>query len=342
VTVSWASLYVLLGAPTRLQAISATVLFLLGAAVAASSRGDAAAYVVLVGFAVCVLRWRDVSARPWRLVVPVVAAAAGLVSFIGAQQTQVLSGGFEVVVDRPTEELWFRNLTELPALVIGVFGVGPLGNLGWFDTGMPAVTTISAALVAGGLLFAGFGAMTARKGIALAVVGAGLLAIPLYLLQISRNVVGENLQPRYLLPLVPALLGLALSGRGGDDAVRPTRGQAVLAYALLVIAQSMALHATMRRFVTGSDVGVFNLEPTEWWWNSAPSPMVVWALGTGAFAVLATAVLLVSAPGEDWSPKERTAADRPTGGRSAAAEPADRLARGRVTYQAALLEDEPP
>jgi hypothetical protein len=342
VTVTWASLHVLLGSRNRGTLVGSTILYTAGVAMAAASRGDAGAYVVVVSAAIVLLRGRGARTRPWLLAVPLAGALVGLSSFVAAQQTQVLATGWAGPEGRSGAELWFNNLTELPGLVAGSFGVGPLGRLGWFDTAMPAATSAFASLVFGGLFFLGFRCVTSRKLAAVAGITVVVLAAPLYVLQISGNFVGENVQPRYLLPLLPALLGVSLAGRRSGEVVRPSRTQAVLAYVLLVVAHSTALHATIRRFVTGSDVRVFNLEPTEWWWSSAPSPMVVWALGTGAFAVLATAVLLVSAPGDSRSPEQRTAPDRAAGGRSAAAEPSHRLARGRITDHPALLEDKPP
>jgi hypothetical protein len=63
----------------------------------------------------------------------------------------------------------------------------------------------------------------------------------------------------------------------------------------LAVAQSVALHFNLRRYVTGSDVVDWNLDDRiEWWWGLPISPMGVWFLGTVAFAaVLVIAVSLL-------------------------------------------------
>lgn len=104
--------------------------------------------------------------------------------------------------------------------------------------------------------------------------------------------VGENVQPRYFLPLVTALVGIAVLGETGP--VRLSGVQRAVVWALLVGANSVALHSNIRRYVTGQDVWLFNLgQGAEWWWSFGPSPMEVWAIGSAAFAVVALAILLV-------------------------------------------------
>ena len=67
-----------------------------------------------------------------------------------------------------------------------------------------------------------------------------------------------------------------------------TRVQRFLIAGALVAAQAIALHFNIRRYVTGLDVGSFNLnDGIEWWWGSGIAPMVLWAIGSIAFAGLA-------------------------------------------------------
>jgi hypothetical protein len=65
----------------------------------------------------------------------------------------------------------------------------------------------------------------------------------------------------------------------------------ILVFAL-TLGNSIALHQTMRRYITGVDVIGWNLNKNaEWWWTVAPSPMTIWMLGTLAFGLTATLVL---------------------------------------------------
>ena len=60
----------------------------------------------------------------------------------------------------------------------------------------------------------------------------------------------------------------------------------------LTLGNSIALHQTMRRYITGVDVIGWNLNKNaEWWWTVGPSPMTIWMLGTLAFGLTATLVL---------------------------------------------------
>jgi hypothetical protein len=55
----------------------------------------------------------------------------------------------------------------------------------------------------------------------------------------------------------------------------------------LAVANSLSLHTNIRRYVTGTDAGGFNLNKNvEWWWSNSPSPMITWALGSTAFIFL--------------------------------------------------------
>ncbi|HTN56981.1 MAG TPA: hypothetical protein VL043_01815, partial [Protaetiibacter sp.] len=65
------------------------------------------------------------------------------------------------------------------------------------------------------------------------------------------------------------------------------RGQLLLVAAMLSIANGVALHTNMRRYLTGIDAGSVNLNTgIEWWWNVPFSPMAVWIIGSLAYAAL--------------------------------------------------------
>lgn len=68
----------------------------------------------------------------------------------------------------------------------------------------------------------------------------------------------------------------------------------------LTVANSLALHTNIRRYVTGIDTGGVNLdEKVEWWWALPIGPMWVWALGTIAFAL--TLGLLANWTTKSWT-----------------------------------------
>jgi hypothetical protein len=52
-----------------------------------------------------------------------------------------------------------------------------------------------------------------------------------------------------------------------------------------VIANAIALHVNMRRYLTGVDMGGWNLDNSaEWWWQIPVTPATVWVVGSVAFA----------------------------------------------------------
>jgi drug/metabolite transporter (DMT)-like permease len=96
--------------------------------------------------------------------------------------------------------------------------------------------------------------------------------------------VGSGVQPRYIYPLIIILGGVALAGFARSD-LGLGRLQLVIVGLGLTAANSVALHTNLRRYITGMDSQSFNLNANiEWWWNSPISPMVVWAIGSVAFA----------------------------------------------------------
>ena len=126
-----------------------------------------------------------------------------------------------------------------------------------------------------------------------------LWAIPLYLLQLGGFQAGEQVQPRYLVPLMMVFLGTMLLTSSGKPLLSIPRALWFVIVALSV-ANAIALHTNIRRYTTGIRVQGFNLDsPREWWWPFFPdflSPNVVWAIGTMAFGVLLWALLMRVVP----------------------------------------------
>ena len=61
----------------------------------------------------------------------------------------------------------------------------------------------------------------------------------------------------------------------------------------LIVANAVALHTNIRRYISGLDVVDWNLNHhVEWWWDIPVSPMVIWAIGSLAFAGATIIVLL--------------------------------------------------
>ncbi|MDF2573681.1 MAG: hypothetical protein K0S05_593 [Agromyces sp.] len=277
---------------------------------AAGARGDAAVYSVIASAVVVLLTMRRDRGYWLRALLPIGMTVVAVLMYFSSAQSGVSTTG---VGDgtTPQEEkpsaasVLLHNLQNVPSLWEGVFGSW---SLGWFDTPMPHVVSTGAFAVAAALVFAGLRSQSWRKTVALAGVGLALVAFPIYILQQSLDLVGVNVQPRYLLPLIIVFIGVALL-QVDSHRLRFSDVQLVVVGAVLALAFAAALHADIRRYTSGVGNGGWNLDAdADWWWSSAPAPMAIWIVGSLAFAGLVTLVLLevrrqtrpvvVAAPGQ--------------------------------------------
>lgn len=194
--------------------------------------------------------------------------------------------------------LW-NNLWGIPGLWLGVFGGFPWGSLGWLDTSLPQVVLAGTVSVFMGVTFLAVRSADRKKVIALIVMVAAIWLMPLYLLQLGGFLAGEEVQPRYLLPLMMVLFGtIVLTGDGRP--VISARGQLWFVIIALGLANAIALHTNIRRYTTGVRTQGFNLDsPREWWWPFFPDflgPTLLWALGSAAFVGLLWVVLFRVVP----------------------------------------------
>jgi hypothetical protein len=266
------------------------VIFALSVVMASGSRGDASMYMVLAIVATLILQ----AHRSRRFALDAILPAAGIIlcllMFRVSRPTEAITqgvddSGFAFGRILPT-------MLDVPRLWMGIFGKG--WGLGWLDTSMPSIVwlaTLSCFLGAG--VVAGFRS-DLRKGIVLAGGLLVLLVFPTLVLVAAGQDVGDNLQPRYLLPLVVLFAGV-LFWQPPGRVIRFGRVQRGLVIAALSVAQAVALFLQLARYVTGFD----DLTPwldggVEWWWPVAPSPMTVWVLGSLAYAALL--VLLLARP----------------------------------------------
>jgi hypothetical protein len=257
---------------------------------ASVARADAAVYVLLSTAAVLLLA-RPPKVRWARLVVPGLVCLVAAWVFLSSGQAEVVDEGIEAEdLHRPVVTLLFHDITDMPDLIAG--GLGTWG-LGWLDTEMPSGVWFPAIAVFGSLLTIGLVAPSRRKLAAFLLVALALVAVPVRVLVEGQDFVGESVQPRYLLPLLPLLLGLGLVEVGARSHRLLSRAQARWVCGALTVAQSLALHTNLRRYVTGLDVRGFDLDDrVEWWWWSQPTPMVWWFVGTVAFGAVCASLVL--------------------------------------------------
>jgi len=234
--------------------------------IAAGSRTDAAVYSIIALGIASFLAFERTRAFGIKLLLPagLVVMAAIFFSTSGYADVAVggLTGGIEDPASRDPGAILAFNLISIPQLWTGVFGSW---GLGWLMEVWPGFWMVEfAALV------------------------VTLYILPLYILTVGLSVVSENVQPRYLAPLVVVLGGLLLLTRKGSEPMRPGPWHVIPAMVLLAGANLIALYTNLRRYITGFDVERFSLEAgSEWWWTGFPiGPTVLWLIGSAAFAAL--------------------------------------------------------
>jgi hypothetical protein len=158
------------------------------------------------------------------------------------------------------------------------------------DTSMPAMVSVGVPAVAFGILLMSLNGLVQREYLSIGILVSALILGPLYLLNEGNLIIPELVQPRYFLPLLPMILGMALSFSSGR--LHLSLPQRSIMIAVVGIAQSFALHAQIRRYIVGTEVVGWNLDGTvEWWWGHGfPSPNTVWLLASAFFLI----VLIVS------------------------------------------------
>lgn len=279
----------------------AAVATLVSLAAAISARGDAAMYSVLAACTIVLLTFRRGPGMLRRLALPALVVVVGTVAFLATGQSSVASQGFtDGTPGRPATPARFVSLLlSVPTLWVGALGHE---GLGWLDTYMPSIVWVTTTVLFAGVVFQSIRRAGWRQLLAVGGLVGILWTLPAYLLLLSGAVVGEQVQSRYLVPLM-GLLGVVALLPATAAPVHPSRQQRWLIVVGLAGAHAVALHTTMRRFVTGLDEQYVDLgHEAEWWWSSGPTPMAVWIVGTIAFAALVAALAWWQARADSTGP----------------------------------------
>ncbi|MCY7402231.1 MAG: DUF2142 domain-containing protein [Nocardioides sp.] len=287
----WPALYVAFETTGRRQwALSGFAV--LAAFIGSGSRADGCLFVLMSIALVLLLRVRHLR----RALVPSLAAGVGLVIaasiFLTSGHASAVTEGLGYTrIELTTTQLLLINLSSLPTLWFGMLGSGPMGRTGWLDTVYPPMVSALGVATWFGLVLGGLRRMFPAKLVGLVLIGGALVVYPMALLIGSHVLVGEGVQPRYLLPMMVIFTGLALLGvRGSLPRLGPRWYWA--AVGALGLAHTVALHIHIRRYVTGLDVSrILFGNDLEWWWGVGPSATSVWLVSSIGFIVLSAAAL---------------------------------------------------
>lgn len=268
-------------------------MFLVFVLLSVASRTDATLFAIAtagVALFVTDAPFRQVVKRLWIPAVGAVLAAGWL--FIQGGAIGVLTQGLGGDGEAFDWQLLWHNFIEVPGLWMGAFGIWPWGSLGWLDTPMPQLVAFLSFGVFVVLLGLGITGSTWRVRTVTFVILAMMWVYPLFILQQAGFLVGAGFQSRYGLPLLVVLMGIALLRSAGHPGIVTKFSQRAWIAGALTIANSIALHHNLRRYVTGLDQRGFNLDAgRDWWWfglrDSSIDAMDVWFVGSVAFGAVA-------------------------------------------------------
>jgi hypothetical protein len=289
-----------LTAEDRRRRIGLGVLAGVALLVGAGARADAAAYAIVAIAAAVILTWRRPTAAGLRrLAYPAGLALAAAVAFVLTGQSEVAdpeASGRSFGIGR-----FVHTLLDIPGLWIGGMGSSPPlrdfqpawpWGLGWLDTAMPGVVWVSLWGSYAAMLFVAVTHAHRRLILAVSLVAVATLLIPAYIQYLTAPLVGQYVQPRYILPLL-TLLAITAMVRLDGEAFTITRTQRWIVVVVLAVANAAAIYANLRRYTTGNGASTWNLDRiAEWWWSTPISPLTVAAVSAVAFA--AAAVLLTA------------------------------------------------
>lgn len=300
-TAFWISCFALARATTTRHRVAAAAVALTGAAVALVARNDSFLYVILALAATAVL-YAPLPGRRGRrggfdsrgvllwLVVAGASLGLGLWSFLTARS----STGILPDENRATRDPWSvfaSNLLESLQVPAGLLG---FAQLGWNDVRPPAVVYVTSIAITSFVLLTGMRELSPRKLLALIGVGGTFVLLPIVMLQRALAYVGDQVQPRYFMSVLPLLIGVALLSGDGQRALRFGRIQSIFAWGGLTMANSVILLLNIRRYAVGTAGTYFPGPDYGWWWPAGPTPLGLWGIGTVAFALAALVLVLAS------------------------------------------------
>jgi hypothetical protein len=185
------------------------------------------------------------------------------------------------------DQVFNLTTTKVPLTLMDLFG----GNYGLGSSDTPLSDLVVLSEIASFFLIIYTTAQRVSKRNWLLVF---LMSTLLILLPLRAELGGVGTGGRYILPLYLMCLVTYLASVE-TSLSRPLITSRLISRILvftLTLGNSIAMHQTMRRYITGIDVIGWNLNKNaEWWWTVGPSPMTIWMLGTIAFGVTATLVL---------------------------------------------------
>jgi hypothetical protein len=282
---------------------------LIGFLLAGGSRGDVAIFSIVAIAAAVILKAPGKKLRALTFSTMVLLAALAVFFYWRSAGPDVVgAGAMRLAPEGSIAPSFLANVFRLPELYTGVFGTY---GLGWLDTSMQPVVWVSALSVFVAVIFSAIRWFSKRQMLVFTFISLSLVVFPMYVLTVNSLEVGQNVQPRYLLPLIALLLAVSLVRESVHEGLRFSTVQVWILGALLVVANTVALNTNIRRYISGLDIKSVNLDfAIEWWWEDFPfSPQFVWIVGSLSFALFLVSLWklreTLGLPGTDPSPRNK-------------------------------------
>jgi hypothetical protein len=203
------------------------------------------------------------------------------------------------------------NLVELPA---GVFGVG--WGIGWLDTPLPKLVGFIGISIFMYFLIQSLPHRNHSNHLVFSFLILIIAAILFYYLWGSKIIVGEVVQPRYILPMIPFFIGISLwSSKLPSPLATDVWPRAIFLGVMISISHAISLWTNIRRYTLGLEPNQgFSLSnpdsPIEWWWSWAPSANFVFFAGVISFSIFTFLALWIVSNYKSFS-KDHQALTRP-------------------------------
>ncbi len=226
------------------------------------ARADSGGYLIAITVSVSLAlrqKWSGVALSKW--LIPITLIIGGFYNLAVYMGAKVIGNGLTEASDLDTPYrdpvfLFLTNLVRLPELFMGNFGTR---GLGWLDTVPPLIVpiTVFGLILTSIVKSSGF---SLNQGTSLAVFT--LLFFPLYVLQKGSNIVGEHVQPRYLLPLMVLVFASIIMS---FDEIYQSKVQYYFFLFLMVVVNGISLWTNMSRYSTGIGGNIFKSN-LAWQW----------------------------------------------------------------------------
>jgi hypothetical protein len=270
-----ASLFSLLNESKKSKVLVSLLLIVFCFILSFSSRSEGPIYLAIVSIIFCIIFIKKIHTAAKLSIILLCALSA--YSTINQPSTLGISTGLSSTGVPEDPSVWlFSVISEFPRFFYGVFGSW---GFGWMDFEVPISVYFFFILFFVGLIFSNLPKIQSRI---LMFSALNLFAITLLILRVmylSSNVVGVNIQPRYLLPFLFPVVGSLLVY------IPNLINRNMMIFLTFIIFSGISylfsFHIWIQHFTAGSNNFALNLNSNfEWWWNSLLLPTPLWILST--------------------------------------------------------------